>query len=63
MDYPKDEGEWVMAQTQAVDARLVGQLTAIHGSVVDIRFPEGRLPAVDEGLEIDRGQGLSLIHI
>jgi F-type H+/Na+-transporting ATPase subunit beta len=50
-----------MMRTQAVDGQLVGQLAAIHGSVVDIRFPQGRLPEVDEGIEIDRGQGTPLI--
>ena len=45
------------------DARdmLVGRLTAIRGSVVDIRFSEGALPAIDEGVAIERDDGAPLV--
>ena len=43
------------------NARLSGQLTAIHGSVVDIRFAEGVLPDINESIAIERDQGTSLI--
>ena len=37
-------------------AAALGRLTAIHGSVVDVRFPAGALPAIDEGIEIERDE-------
>ena len=43
------------------NARLSGQLTAIHGSVVDIRFAEGVLPDINESIAIERDQGKALI--
>ena len=43
------------------NARLSGQLTAIHGSVVDIRFAEGVLPDINESIAIERDQGTSLV--
>ena len=43
------------------NARLSGQLTAIHGSVVDIRFTEGVLPDINESIAIERDPGTSLI--
>ena len=43
------------------EARLSGQLTAIHGSVVDIRFAEGVLPDINESIAIERDPGTSLI--
>ena len=43
------------------NARLSGQLTAIHGSVVDIRFAEGVLPDINESIAIERDPGTSLI--
>ena len=43
------------------NARLSGQLTAIHGSVVDIRFAEGVLPDINESIAIERDPGMSLI--
>jgi F-type H+-transporting ATPase subunit beta len=36
------------------DQRLCGRLIAVHGSVVDVRFTAGLLPAIDEGVEIER---------
>ena len=43
------------------DTQLSGHLTAIHGSVVDVRFPQGVLPAVNEGIAIDRDEVTPLI--
>jgi len=43
------------------NAQLSGQLTAIHGSVVDIRFAEGVLPDINESIAIERDPGTSLI--
>jgi F-type H+-transporting ATPase subunit beta len=43
------------------DAQISGTVTAIHGSVVDVRFPQGVLPAVNEGIAIDRDEPTSLI--
>ena len=38
------------------DTQVSGHLTAIHGSVVDVRFPQGVLPALNEGIVIDRDE-------
>jgi F-type H+/Na+-transporting ATPase subunit beta len=43
------------------NAQLWGQLTAVHGSVVDIRFAEGALPDINESIAIERDQGTPLI--
>jgi F-type H+/Na+-transporting ATPase subunit beta len=43
------------------DAQVSGQLTAIHGSVVDIRFPQGALPDINEAIAIERNQNGPLI--
>jgi F-type H+-transporting ATPase subunit beta len=40
---------------------LSGHLIAIHGSVVDVRFPQGVLPAINEGIAIDRDQPAPLL--
>ena len=45
----------------SADARTLGRVTAVHGSVVDVRFPAGVLPAVDEGIEIERNECRPLI--
>ena len=37
-----------------------GRVTAVHGSVVDVRFPVGDLPAVDHGIEIEGTGGRRL---
>ncbi len=42
-------------------AGALGRLTAIHGSVVDVHFPAGVLPAVDEGIEIERDESRPLV--
>jgi hypothetical protein len=36
------------------DGRIKGRLIAVPGSVLDVRFPAGALPGIDEGLEIER---------
>jgi len=33
---------------------LYGRVIAVHGSVVDVRFPAGALPAINESIEIER---------
>ena len=40
----------------AAAAEATGRVSAVHGSVVDVRFPEGGLPAIDEGIEIGRSK-------
>lgn len=42
-------------------AGALGRLTAVHGSVVDAHFPAGVLPAVDEGIEIERDESRPLV--
>ncbi len=48
------------AQT-ASNAQFLGRVTAIHGSVVDVSFPAGALPAIEEAIAIDAGQARELI--
>ena len=43
------------------NAKLSGQLRAIHGSVVDVRFAKGVLPDINESIAIERDEGTSLI--
>ena len=43
------------------DMEPSGHLTAIHGSVVDVQFPKGVLPAINEGIAIDRDEPMPLI--
>jgi F-type H+/Na+-transporting ATPase subunit beta len=43
------------------DTQVSGHLTAIHGSVVDVRFPQGVLPALNEGIAIDRDEPTPLL--
>ncbi len=38
-----------------------GTVVAVHGSVIDARFPEGCLPAIAEALLIDADEGRSLL--
>jgi F-type H+-transporting ATPase subunit beta len=45
----------------AGDAQSWGRLTAVHGSVVDVRFPSGALPAINEGIAIARNGGRALV--
>lgn len=54
-----------MPMSAAIDtpaqSRLTGQVSAVHGSVVQVRFPEGALPAVGEGIVIERAAGDTVI--
>lgn len=43
------------------DQRTCGRLIAVHGSVVDVRFEAGLLPAIDEGIEIERDEKRRLL--
>jgi F-type H+-transporting ATPase subunit beta len=38
-----------------------GRVTAVHGSVVDVRFPSGNLPEVEEAIVIEAGSTRELI--
>ena len=38
-----------------------GRVVAVHGSVIDVRFPAGALPAIDEAVLIDWDGGAPLI--
>jgi F-type H+-transporting ATPase subunit beta len=38
-----------------------GRVLAVHGSVVDIAFPAGMLPAINEAVAIDRGRERALV--
>jgi F-type H+-transporting ATPase subunit beta len=40
---------------------MVGRVTAIHGSVVDVRFPTGVLPAVEEAIALEWDLGRPLL--
>jgi F-type H+/Na+-transporting ATPase subunit beta len=42
-------------------ARLPGHVIAVRGSVVEARFAAGGLPAIDEGIEIERDEGRPLV--
>ena len=37
---------------EAAPVTGVGYVTAIHGSVLDVRFEAGALPAIDDSIEI-----------
>jgi F-type H+-transporting ATPase subunit beta len=50
------------ATTQGrVDETAAGRVIAVHGSVVDVRFPTGALPAIDEAVAIEWDQGRPLV--
>jgi len=51
----------MLVPRNAGDGRASGQVTAVHGSVVDVKFPAGILPAVDEGITIERCERRQLI--
>jgi F-type H+/Na+-transporting ATPase subunit beta len=38
-----------------------GQVIAVHGSVLDVKFPSGSLPAVEEAIAIEWDRGASLL--
>jgi F-type H+/Na+-transporting ATPase subunit beta len=40
-----------------------GTITAIRGVVVDVEFPEGRLPEIFEALEIERPEGRLVLEV
>jgi F-type H+/Na+-transporting ATPase subunit beta len=40
---------------------ILGTVVAVHGSVVDMHFPAGSLPAIDEALEIQADPGRTLV--
>ena len=33
----------------------IGKITQIIGAVLDIKFPEGKLPEINEAIKINRG--------
>ncbi|HEV2548826.1 MAG TPA: F0F1 ATP synthase subunit beta [Stellaceae bacterium] len=39
----------------------LGEVVAVHGSVIDIRFPEGLLPAVEEAIAVEWDLGRPLV--
>ncbi len=41
--------------------RTSGEVVAVHGSVVDVRFPPGSLPAINEAVLIEWDQGRPLV--
>ena len=41
------------ARTDAVDALPSGQVVAVSGSVIDVRFPEASLPEINHALEVE----------
>jgi F-type H+-transporting ATPase subunit beta len=43
------------------DAGFLGHVVAVQGSVIDIRFPPGALPAIMEAIEIERESGAPLL--
>ena len=45
-----------MPAENLIDDKFSGELSAIHGAVVDIRFPDHKLPVINEGIEIERQQ-------
>src|SRR5579863_5622180 len=40
---------------------MSGEVVAVHGSVVDVQFPPGRLPAINEALAVEADSGRILI--
>ncbi len=46
---------------RAGDEQPSGRVTAVHGSVIDVKFAAGILPAVDDGITIEHGEGRQLI--
>lgn len=62
LDDEHRERSWVMARSpNDGHVQALGRLIAVHGSVVDVRFPTGILPAVDEGIEIERDESRPLV--
>ena len=50
-------------QTERIPATgaELGRVVAVHGSVIDITFPEGSLPAINEAVAIEWDLGPSLL--
>jgi F-type H+-transporting ATPase subunit beta len=44
-----------------LDGNALGQIVAVHGSVVDVRFPVGDLPAINEAILVEWDVGRPLI--
>ncbi|WP_430522355.1 hypothetical protein [Methylocystis rosea] len=40
---------------------LLGRVTAVHGSVIDVRFASGALPAINEAVAIEWDRGDPII--
>ena len=45
----------------ASNGQFPGRVTAVHGSVIDVRFPAGGLPDVEEAIAIEADPGRELI--
>ena len=43
----------VVAPQKDDDRRMGGTVLAVHGSVVDIAFPAGALPAINEAVAVE----------
>ena len=39
----------------------IGKITQIIGAVLDVKFPEGNLPEINEAISVDRGNGEKLV--
>jgi F-type H+-transporting ATPase subunit beta len=46
---------------EPVPGTFAGRVAAVHGSVVDVDFPPGRLPKIGEALAVDAGREAPLI--
>src|SRR3974390_2642138 len=53
LDCAERESECVMPEPSC-GGQVSGELAAIRGSVVDIRFPAGALPDINEGIAVTR---------
>ncbi len=51
----------ILAQERRVERIVEGRVTAVHGSVVDVRFAEGCLPNVEDAIAIEAGPGRALL--
>ncbi len=50
----------ILAQEREAARLDEGRVSAVHGSVVDVRFAEGRLPNVEDAIAIEAGPGREL---
>ena len=41
--------------------QTIGKITQVIGAVLDIKFPEGNLPEINEAIRIERGENEKLI--